>query len=153
MTTQQAKRGPKRTIIRTPEMARKYRNELAAKRRKCAKFNKPGRMPKNIPTDPNKIVRILWTNCQYNNILWVRKLIHFGLNVNAINSKGWCPVHAAVHFRCYTILKLLLEAGADPNTPNANGVTPLMMTTDARYIRLISRFAFVQSSLQNTTNA
>ena len=143
----QAKRGPKCTTTLTPDAERKHRNELAAKRRKCAKFNNRYRTIKYIPADPSKIVDIILECCKYNNILRVRRLIQFGLNVNARSLAGWCPVHSALNFKCYTILKLLLEAGADPSIPNANGVTPLMMAKDARYVRLLQKFGAVDESL------
>lgn len=59
----------------------------------------------------------------------VRKLIRAGVALNAPGSRyGGTALHAAV-IRYHTrVMKLLLEAGADPNQADFNGATPLHTT-------------------------
>jgi hypothetical protein len=61
-----------------------------------------------------------------------RQLIEHGANVNAgAYSNGITPLHNACHSSTTTnldFIQLLLENGADPNTQNHKGMTPLMYT-------------------------
>lgn len=139
------KRGPKRPANRCEREEKAYRRLITLKRRECSKHN--AQRPVKFTANPNYAVYEFFECAWHNNIARAKKMIELGVDVNAKNTKGWCPVHSAVNFRCYTILKMLLVAGANPNTPNANGATPLMMARDMRYVRLLQKYGAVDESL------
>jgi len=55
----------------------------------------------------------------------VRSFIKRGIDVNAANKSGEQPVNVAAHFSNVEAMRLLLEAGADPDGKSADGVPPL----------------------------
>lgn len=55
----------------------------------------------------------------------VSDFIKRGIDVNAPNKSGEWPVNVAAHFSNVEAMRLLLDAGADPDGKSANGVTPL----------------------------
>ena len=60
----------------------------------------------------------------------VRVLIDAGLNLNHVNNLGWTALMEAIVLsnggpRHQAIVAALLEAGADPNIPDHQGITPL----------------------------
>lgn len=55
----------------------------------------------------------------------VRHLISVGVDVNARDHDHWTPLHFAARVKSHECAKLLLYAGANPNVPNIEGVTPL----------------------------
>ena len=60
----------------------------------------------------------------------VRVLIDAGLNLNHVNNLGWTALMEAIVLsnggpRHQAIVVALLEAGADPNIPDHQGITPL----------------------------
>ena len=59
----------------------------------------------------------------------VRELLKRGLNPNIKDRRGWTPLHYAVKAGHYDIVWLLLDYGANPNTPAGGwlGPTPLHM--------------------------
>src|SRR5258708_32160709 len=59
-------------------------------------------------------------------------LIAGGADVNAHNSNdhwGTTPLHAAAHANQAAIAQLLIDHGADVNTPDMEGRTPMFHTT------------------------
>jgi ankyrin repeat protein len=65
----------------------------------------------------------------------VKKLLDLGVDPNtAINDK--IPILATIFNDEPEILQLLLRAGADPNLPDANGVTPVSAAASAGYIEM-----------------
>lgn len=62
----------------------------------------------------------------------VRDLLDAGLSPNsAMNDQKWRPLHLAAEHQRADIAALLLEAGADPNTPDQTGFTPLHLAVDS----------------------
>ena len=60
------------------------------------------------------------------NIEAVKQHIAAGTDVNAVGGLlGWTPLHFAAAFGHKEIVKLLVAKGADVNTKNENGYTPL----------------------------
>ena len=55
----------------------------------------------------------------------IEYLIRHGLNVNAQDRYGMTPLHYAMRSKNVSAATALLEAGANPNIPNIENVTPL----------------------------
>jgi hypothetical protein len=70
-----------------------------------------------------------------NQLILAKQFIEHGANVNAASiPNGTTPLHHACHACNVTnldFIELLLEKGADPNTQDHTGKTPLMCTTPA----------------------
>lgn len=74
----------------------------------------------------------------------VRALLEAGANPNVVSNKeiGLLPLHVAASRGCTEFARLLLEAGADVNTPDPAGNTPLHLAGDLGLARtLIERGA------------
>lgn len=64
----------------------------------------------------------------------VRDLVRRGADPNALSGQnGWTPLEHAIHTHQLASMNALLDAGADPNRPDANGTTPLMMAAAYGY--------------------
>ena len=57
----------------------------------------------------------------------IKELVTHGANINAQNKKGKTPLHRATKLDNYSITKVLLELGSDPNIKDENGNTALEM--------------------------
>ena len=55
----------------------------------------------------------------------VRHLIELGVEVNAPDRSLWTPLHYAVRTKNCTVVKLLIDAGADVDAVNDEGISPL----------------------------
>lgn len=56
---------------------------------------------------------------------------------NQTNGNGFTALHHAAQFDRLSVLSALLQAGANPNHINSQGVTPLMMARSAEAVRLL----------------
>jgi Ankyrin repeats (many copies) len=54
-------------------------------------------------------------------------LIDVGADPDAVAAGGVTPLHRAVRNRCAAAVRALLDAGADPQRPNNNGSTAIML--------------------------
>jgi ankyrin repeat protein len=59
----------------------------------------------------------------------IERLVLHGADVHMTDKSGTAPLHRAVRNRCAGAVLALLEAGADPHTPNAKGSTPLQLAS------------------------
>ena len=57
----------------------------------------------------------LHTAVSMSKIKTIKRIIADGTDVNAINNHGYTPLHSAVLFNKNEIVKILIDAGADPN--------------------------------------
>ena len=55
----------------------------------------------------------------------IRHLIEIGVDVNAKDRCAWTPLHFAVRTKSGPVVKMLIDAGAEPNHMNDQGLTPL----------------------------
>jgi uncharacterized protein len=55
----------------------------------------------------------------------IRHLIEIGVGVNAKDRCAWTPLHFAVRTKSGPVVKMLIDAGAEPNHMNDDGLTPL----------------------------
>ena len=62
----------------------------------------------------------------------VRRLIKHGVDVNAADTSGDCPLIVAVNHSNWEAMRLLLEAGAKTNIRNSQGRTPLHLTVSKK---------------------
>ncbi|KAK9874490.1 hypothetical protein WA026_002840 [Henosepilachna vigintioctopunctata] len=56
---------------------------------------------------------------------FVRLLMEYDADINAINEEGHTPVHAAVNVSCGVLVNVLLQEGADVNIEGNRGNTPI----------------------------
>lgn len=92
---------------------------------------------KNLETDPELKAHALKLKLDINKKLFdptinkaqqLRILLNFGANFNAQDENGNTVLSRASNKGNYKFVKLLLERGANPNTPNKSGMTTLMET-------------------------
>ena len=57
----------------------------------------------------------------------IKELVSHGADINTQNKKGKTPLHRATKLDNYSITKVLLELGSDPNIKDENGNTALEM--------------------------
>jgi len=60
----------------------------------------------------------------------IEYLIKLGVDVNARDRHGWTPLHFAARIMNVDIIKLLLDAGAEIDPVNDEGLTPLRITLE-----------------------
>ncbi|ARF02781.1 SWPV1-207 [Shearwaterpox virus] len=68
-------------------------------------------------------------------------LLELGLNIDLINDLGSTALHVAIEHRSYSITKLLLKKGADPNAEDQYGRTPIYMAcTNNKLVSILLRY-------------
>jgi ankyrin repeat protein len=74
----------------------------------------------------------------------IEYLIHFGVDVNGRDRFQWTPLHYACRAKRRDAVRLLLKAGADPNSVDEDGITPLhrnlVEETSLEIIELLLQF-------------
>jgi uncharacterized protein len=73
----------------------------------------------------------------------VRTLIAAGVPVNHVNDLGWTALHEAIVLGNgdrdhVTVVRLLLEAGADATIPDRNGALPRQLAADAGHTAIVA---------------
>lgn len=67
----------------------------------------------------------------------LRFLIEKGAEVNRLSKRsGWTPLHLAASTGNASAAAVLLQGGADPNTPDKRGLPPLMVTATSKQWKL-----------------
>jgi ankyrin repeat protein len=62
----------------------------------------------------------------------------YDIDVHAcLNKYGWTPLHAAAYKGNTTLVKYLLEKGADKDRHNCSGMSPKMLATEAGHTEVI----------------
>ena len=64
------------------------------------------------------------------NVPFIRLLLSKGARVDGANNFGWIGLIEACRNQRYDAVKLLLEAGSDPQSKDADGETPLDHTSN-----------------------
>ncbi len=64
------------------------------------------------------------------------KLINLKVDLNELDTTGHTPLHWAVFRGDIDLVKLLLEAGANPNILSSDGVTPKWRAKDFRLVEI-----------------
>lgn len=77
----------------------------------------------------------------------VKKLIVLGFDVNALDAKGFSPLHLALSQKACKLAQLLILNGADVNNKNPNGHTPLHLAIKINEVALIITLAQNQANL------
>jgi hypothetical protein len=70
--------------------------------------------------------KMLFDACVAGDAATVRAALAAGEAVDTM-ADGWTPLHVAVEAGAAEVVRLLLEAGADPNLRNASGYTPIQI--------------------------
>jgi|ERR1039458_5497118 ankyrin repeat protein len=82
--------------------------------------------PRGINVADKNGVTPLMRACARGSVSEVKRLIASGANVNAADKSGGTPLlHALAHVPSHPIVKLLLDAGADPSKRSSEGFSPL----------------------------
>jgi ankyrin repeat protein len=98
------------------------------------------RLPEAMRPEADTVqIRRLAEMCSRGLIATVRRLLKRGVDVNArtIVYKGLTPLSLAARNGHTDIVKLLLEAGADPNVESYEGRTPLMQVANGNICRML----------------
>ena len=89
-----------------------------------------------LSQDESKLIQISNSNVS---IVWMKKLISDGVNVNAVDSYGWTAMHVAARYGADQALKVLLEGGGNPNATDPYGETPLHKGADVSSPHLLEQ--------------
>ena len=60
----------------------------------------------------------------FDDVVWLKKIICEGLSINAQSPNGWTMLHQAVLFNKFEIVNWLIENGADQSVKNDADETP-----------------------------
>ena len=90
----------------------------------------------NIATNPgiDDLIKAIYSSRS----ALVKNLLSSGINVNAANINGETPLAAAIERGTYSIVNILVKAGADVNAtlPHRNNMTMLMFATETSNYRI-----------------
>ena len=62
----------------------------------------------------------------------IGRVIELGVDVHAADRNGWTALHFAARAKNVDVMRVLLDAGADPNALTTDGLTPLRRTFDSK---------------------
>lgn len=89
----------------------------------------------NLETIPLKqLQHVFPLICSVAKLATVTKLINMGVQVNAKGWDGYFPIHLALKKK---LVKHLVKHGADVNQVNADGVTPLMVSSENGRLQVV----------------
>ena len=79
---------------------------------------------------------VLFAN--FENISYVKRWLDEGGDIDAIyDNYGWTLLNLNANNYGYLMMEYLLKNGANPNIPNKYGTTPLQLSRETRYVKLL----------------
>ncbi len=106
------------------------------------KGESPNTIDRNLSTP-------LFTACYYKQTRIIQTLLERGANPNAVNDKGYTPLHFATQKED---VSLLLEHGANPSAKDRTGMTPLHCAVFNGYGKDVVQFLIENGSDVNAEN-
>jgi ankyrin repeat protein len=91
---------------------------------------------RNQDSEPTELYSLLHNAAQCNWTDLTLRLIHLGYDVDRPNKSDRRAIHDAVSNGCESTLRILLDAGANPNSVNSSGDTPLLLAAEKSYTSL-----------------
>ena len=73
-----------------------------------------------------------------------------GAQPNMANNHGWTPLSHSIFYNKIETVKVLLEAGADPNTVNINGTSALMMACSKGHTDIVKLLLNYKANYQHS---
>ena len=127
-------------------------------------FARPMRCSSSSPSSPlslghktsDSLVLLLQNAARANDVHALLGLIKLGTPINSISiDNDWTPLHAAVALNNAVTVSVLLRHGADPNTRDASGDTPLITAASHGFTevtqQLICKCNMAQTSVRGDT--
>ena len=79
----------------------------------------------------------------------VKEIILKNIDLDELDNLGHTALHWAVFGGYYEIVKILLEAGANPNIISEDGVTPIWRAQDFGFTEIENLFIFYNKKLNS----
>ncbi|XP_020594986.1 ADP-ribosylation factor GTPase-activating protein AGD3-like [Phalaenopsis equestris] len=96
--------------------------------------------------ESNEGFSLLHLACQTADIGMIELLLQYGANVNAVDLKMMSPLHHCILRGRHAFTKLLISRGADPNTTDSVGKTPLQYAVESGNIDDEDALALLEDS-------